>query len=224
MGQDGWCTAARWLRAIAAGAIALTLGLGQAHAVIESAHDGGQGQDKARAGVAADLRSIDGFGARGFAATNAAAAEPRVAEGAAAARSLGTKPAALGVATDLAPVAEASADADVAVEGDAADSRLWSRTVTRTVTTPSGVIRSVTRSYSFAADGEGNMAVAKAVARVRVPDDVEAVEKGAGRITTKTSVDVTGEGAASADAGGSIAVTDGEVEVSTWGETSAEVF
>jgi hypothetical protein len=40
----------------------------------------------------------------------------------------------------------------------------------------------------------------------------------------KTSVDVTGNGVASADAGGSIGIAGGGVKVETWGRTSAEVF
>ena len=71
---------------------------------------------------------------------------------------------------------------------------------------------------------DGDQAVAKGVAIARAPNDAAAVENGAGRVVAKTSVDLRGTGAASAEAGGSIGVSGGKVEVGTWGKTSAEVY
>ena len=50
------------------------------------------------------------------------------------------------------------------------------------------------------------------------------MRNGAGSVSAKTSVDVTGTGAGTADAGGAIGISGRKVEVSTWGRTSAEVF
>jgi hypothetical protein len=62
------------------------------------------------------------------------------------------------------------------------------------------------------------------VASAHAPTNVAAVRNGAGSITAKTSVDVTGNGFASADAGGFVGIAGGGVKVSTWGRTSAEVY
>ena len=112
----------------------------------------------------------------------------------------------------------------VTVEEEGIGTNAWTRTVTRTKVN-SRFVSSVTRSQSYAIDEDGNRAVAMAVARARAPNNAAAVRNGAGNVTAKTSVDVTGNGVASADAGGSIGIGGrGGVKVETWGRTSAEVF
>ena len=201
---------APWLRRIAAGALALMLGLGQAYAESPNGmHEGGQGRDKENGA----------FGS----------AEAFAGDGAARASSLGYGDA-FGtakynaVAKQKAKAAKAkAAKVTVTVEEEGVGTEAWTRTVTRTKVT-GRFVSSVTRSQSYATDEDGNRAIAKAVARARAPNNVAAVRNGAGSITTKTSVDVTGNGAASADAGGSIGISRGGVKVETWGRTSAEVF
>ncbi len=91
------------------------------------------------------------------------------------------------------------------VDEEGVGTNAWTRTVTRTKVN-SRFVSSVTRSQSYAIDEEGNRAIAKAVAKARAPNNVAAVRNGAGSVTAKTSVDVTGNGVASADAGGSIGI------------------
>jgi hypothetical protein len=202
-----------WLRSIAACALALTLGLGQAatdHAyadTIANAHEGGQGRDKGQ--------SIASRGA--FAGDGSANACPTASP-----EAFGGFQRAIAKQGLRARANAPSQVVTVNVEEDGVGTAAWSRTVTRTVTNLARVT-SITRSFSYAADEEGNQAIAKAVARASAPNNVAAVRNGAGNIVAKTSVDVTGNGTASADAGGSIGVSRGGVKVSTWGETSAEV-
>jgi hypothetical protein len=194
-----------WLRSIAACALALTLGFGQAYAdPIASAHEGGQGRDKHNSAFA----SAEAFAGDGG---------PR-ASSSRSADAFGS--AALDTAQRKAEAAKVTVTVDVEETGIGTDA--WTRTVTRTYTSRS-FVASVTNSKSYAIDEEGNRAIAKAVARARAPNSVAAVRNGAGNITAKTSVDVVGNGVASADAGGSIGIGGG-VKVSTWGRTSAEVF
>ena len=201
---------APWLRRIAACALALTIGLGQAYAgEIANAHEGGQGRDKSNASASAESFGGDG-GASAFSSSSSEAVGSwatengkRIAQEAAKAKAKGT------------------VTVDVEEEGFGTDA--WTRTVTRTKVT-SRFISSVTRSQSYAIDEDGNRAIAKAVAKARAPNNVAAVRNGAGTVTAKTSVDVTGNGVASADAGGSIGIARGGVKVETWGRTSAEVF
>ena len=196
-----------WLRQIAACALALTIGLGQAYADNPtSAHEGGQGADKSGSAFAsAEAFAGDGTArassvgrSEAFGAAEYEAAAKRKAE-------------------------EAKVTVTVDVEEEGVGTSAWSRTVTRTKVN-SRFVSSVTRSQSYAADEEGNLAIAKAVAKARAPNNVAAVRNGAGSITAKTSVDVTGNGVANADAGGSIGIAGGGVKVETWGRTSAEVF
>jgi hypothetical protein len=202
-----------WLRSIAACALALTLGLGQAatdHAyadTIANAHEGGQGRDKNRSS------SAGAFGGDGSANAFPTASSEAFGGFQRAIAKQGLR------ARANAPSQVVTVD----IEEDGVGTAAWSRTVTRTVTNLARVT-SITRSFSYAADEEGNQAIAKAVARASAPNNVAAVRNGAGNIVAKTSVDVTGNGTASADAGGSIGVSRGGVKVSTWGETSAEVF
>jgi hypothetical protein len=198
--------AAPWLRRIAACALALTLGLGQAYAdEVTSGHEGGQGSDKSSSFAAAEAFAGNGAaGASSYGRSDAFGAAPeetarRNAEEA------------------------AKVTVSVKVEEEGVGTEAWTRTVTRTKVNRNFVM-SVTRSQSYATDEEGNRAIAKAVARARAPNNVAAVRNGAGSITAKTSVDVTGNGVASADAGGSIGIAGGGVKVETWGRTSAEVF
>jgi hypothetical protein len=187
--------AAPWLRRVAACALALTLGLGQAFAGSPNGmHEGGQGADKARHAVA--------FADGGDRTSSTAKPEAPAA-----------KP--------TADAAKAKVTVDIEEEGIGTDA--WSRTVTRTRITRN-FITSVTRSKSFAIDEDGNRAIARAVARARAPNNVAAVRNGAGSVTARASVDVAGNGVASADAGGSIGIARGGVKVETWGRTSAEVF
>ena len=196
-----------WLRRIAACALALTIGLGQAYADSPiSAHEGGQGADKSGSAFAsAEAFAGDGTArasstgrAEAFGAAEYEAAAKRKAE-------------------------EAKVTVSVKIEEEGVGTSAWTRTVTRTKVN-SRFVSSVTRSQSYATDEEGNLAIAKAVAKARAPNNVAAVRNGAGSITAKTSVDVTGNGVASADAGGSIGIAGGGVKVETWGRTSAEVF
>jgi hypothetical protein len=243
MEQHGWRDGSkRRSCAITACALALTLGCGQAHAAmdVDPDHDGGKGQDRAQQRSERDPRSHDVLDARPVAASPAAPArkpalteapepdEP-VADGVAA------EDAATQEATEAAPAAEqpttaeTGADAEVAVEsgvvdGEATDPAPRTRTTSRTVVTSRGIIKSVTRSFTYDTDAEGDTAIAKAVAKARVPNDVTAVENGAGRVIARTSAKVSSEGTADADAGGAIGVSGGKVEVSTWGRTSAEVY
>ena len=199
-----------WLRRIAACALALTLGLGQAYADgPTSAHEGGQGADKSGSAFA----SAEAFAGDG--AARASSAGGSEAFGAAA------YDAAAADAERRAQEAKATVTVDIEEEGVGTEA--WSRTITRTKVT-GRFVTSVTRSQSYATDEEGNRAIAKAVAKARAPNNAAAVRNGAGSITAKTSVDVTGNGVASADAGGSIGVARGGVKVETWGRTSAEVF
>lgn len=201
MAQQGWRRAReRWWRSIAACAIALTLGLGQAHAEMVSFHEGGQGRDKETSAVAPDMRS-GGDGRTQASATAKAAASDTVVEQAAAPE----------------PIVQ------VDDEDDGTGTTTRTRSSTRTFV-KDGFVVSRTRSKSIAVDEEGNRAVARAVAKARAPNDAAAVENGAGRVVAKASVAVKGDGAASADAGGSIGISGGRVEVATWGKTSAEVF
>ena len=208
-----------WRCVLAAGAVALTLGLGPAYGdTIKTAHDGGQGRDKEHSADVAPERPHAEPSARITVTANAKGA------GKAAAGVAQPKPQA---ATPPATVSNASAPkatVEVAAEEEGDATRSWTRTVTRTVASARGIIRSITRSWSYAIDEDGNRAVAKAVAKARAPSDVAAVENGAGRVVARTSVDVTGNGSGRADAGGSVGVVDGKVEVSTWGRTTAEVF
>ena len=182
---------APWLRRIAACALALTIGLGQAYA--------------------AEVTSGQG---RGFAAAEAFAGDG-AAHASSAAKSEGFS----------SPTARAAQEAKVTVkvEEEGIGTDAWTRTVTRTKVN-SRFISSVTRSQSYVIDEEGNRAIAKAVAKARAPNNVAAVRNGAGSITAKTSVDVTGNGVATADAGGSIGIGRRGVKVETWARTSAEVF
>ena len=176
---------APWLRRIAACALALTIGLGQAYA--------------------AEVTSGQG---RGFATAEAFAGDG-AAHASSAAKSEGFS----------SPTARAAQEAKVTVkvEEEGIGTAAWTRTVTRTKVN-SRFISSVTRSQSYVIDEEGNRAIAKAVAKARAPNN------GAGSITAKTSVDVTGNGVATADAGGSIGIGRHGVKVETWARTSAEVF
>jgi hypothetical protein len=194
-----------WLRWIAAGAFALTLGLGQAFADTTDTHEGGQGVDKPHAMSSASAGAFAG-------------------DGVAHATSTGRSEAVGG--TGFArqppkPELKTTVTVDVSEEGIGTDA--WSRTVTRNFVNAK-FVTSITKSVSVAIDDDGNTAIAKASAKARAPNNVAAVQAGAGTISSKTSVAVTGNGAASATAGGSIGVVDGGVKVSTWGETSAEVF
>lgn len=221
----------RWWRSLAAGAIALTLGLGQAQAEINNFHEGGQGRDKQSSAFTGEKRFGGEAGVQAFAAARVAApdsvveqaAEPAPTEQAtdpAAVEQGAVEQAAVEQAAEPAavePEAVAAADA----EEDAAP-KTRTRTATRTFV-KDGFVVSRTRSKSISFDEEGNRAVARAVARARAPNDVAAVEAGAGRIVAKTSVDITGNGTGSAAAGGSIGTSGGKVDVSTWGKTSAEV-
>ena len=186
---------------------ALTIGLGQAYAdEVTSGHEGGQGADKSSAFASAEAFAGDGAaGASSYGRSEAfgAAAEETARRNAEEA-------------------AKVTVTVDVDEEG--VGTNAWTRTVTRTKVNRN-FVSSVTRSQSYATDEEGNLAIAKAMAKARAPNNVAAVRNGAGSITAKTSVDVTGNGVASADAGGSIGISGrGGVKVETWGRTSAEVF
>jgi len=197
---------APWLRRIAAGTLALTLGLGQAFAdEIASGYGGGQGRDSSSAFTAAEAFGGDGAaGALSSGRSEAVVAAAEKADWRVAERT-----------------AKVTITVDIDEEGIGTDD--WTRTVTRTKVT-SRFVSSTTRSQSFVIDEDGNRAIAKAVARARAPNNVAAVRNGAGTITAKTSVEVAGNGIASADAGGSIGIAGGGVKVETWGHTSAEVF
>lgn len=195
--RHGWT--APWLRRIAACALALTIGLGQAYAdQVTSGHEGGQGADKSGAFAAAEAFGGDGAARASSTAKSEAFGTPRKA-------------------------AAQEAKVTVTVEEEGIGTDAWTRTVTRSYT-KGGYVVSVTRSQSYATDEDGNRAIAKAFSKARAPNNVAAVRNGAGRVTAKTSVDVTGNGLASADAGGSIGVGRRGVKVETWGRTSAEVF
>ena len=250
--HERWRTMAWWWRSIAACAIALTLGLGQAHAEIANPHEGGQGRDKHQSSVDSKDRGNGLSEARASASIPQAEVTPPedvTAPDEAAAPDEATTPddvddvtapgdatvpdavapdaTAPDDATDVAAPADdqpsTDAAADIAADEDGTGVKTRTRTTTRSFVRD-GFVVSRTRSRTIAYDEDGNRAVARAVAKARAPDDAAAVESGAGRVVAKTSVDVTGNGAASADAGGSIGVNDGKVEVSTWGRTSAEVF
>ncbi|MEZ5831090.1 MAG: hypothetical protein R3D05_07910 [Dongiaceae bacterium] len=197
-----------WLRSVAAGALVLMLGLGQAYAdAFDGIHQSGGDHDKGR-GLARSAMHV---------------AAQHGSEQATAHAQATTKPAEIAAPDDESASDPASIDVASATPDDESGARTRTRTVTRTFTRHGNII-SVTRSKSVSFDDEGNRAVAKAFAKARAPEDVEAVENGAGKVVAKTSVDVKGNGSASADAGGSISVDNGKVEVSTWGRTSAEVF
>jgi hypothetical protein len=228
---------APWLRRIAACALALTIGLGQAYADSSvSALGGGEGRDKEGSSFA----SAEAFGGDNAArASSAGSAEVSGGDGAASASSAGSAEAFGGTASPassagsvatlgaagyaVTATAPQAVKVTVDVEEEGVGTPAWTRTVTFTKIT-SRFVKSVTRSQSFVTDEEGNLAIAKAVARARAPNNVAAVRNGAGNITAKTSVEVTGNGVASADAGGSIGIARGGVKVETWGRTSAEVF
>ena len=195
-----------WLRRIAAGALALTIGLGQAYAdEVAGGHEGGQGRDKSSAFAAGEAFAGNGAaGASSYGGSDAFGAAP-----AATARRAAAEAAKVTVTVDI--------------DEEGVGTNAWTRTVTRTKVN-SQFVSSVTRSQSYAVDEDGNRAIAKAVAKARAPNNVGAVRNGAGSITAKTSVDVTGNGVASADAGGSIGIARGGVKVETWGRTSAEIF
>jgi hypothetical protein len=196
-----------WLRPIAACVFALTLGFGHAYAdSLANNHEGGQGLDKSHGAT--------------FASAEAAANR---GDGGAKASSSGKSEALGGIGLVAKPSPQAKATVVVDIDETGIGTSAWSRTVTRTITS-TGWVKSVTRSYSYAADEEGNLAIAKAIARAGAPNNVAAVRNGAGDVFAKTSVDVTGNGIASANAGGSIGISGGKVTASTWGETSAEVF
>lgn len=229
--HEWWRTMAWWWRSMAACAIILTLGLGQAYAEIENAHEGGQGRDKEHSSLASTDRG-NGASQAPVSATlpqaEVAPLEDVTAPGEATAPDEATSPDDVTTPDDVTGALaseQPSTDgiADVAAEEDGTGVTTRTRTTTRSFV-KDGFVVSRTRSKTIAYDEDGNRAVARAVAKARAPNDVAAVENGAGRVVAKTSVDVTGNGAASADAGGSISVNDGKVEVSTWGRTSAEVF
>ena len=193
---------APWLRRIAAGALALTIGLGQAYAdELASGHEGGQGRDKSSAFAAAEAFAGDG----------------------AARASSTTKSEAFGTPRTKAQPRVEEAKVTVKIEEEGIGTEAWTRSVTRSYT-KGGYVVSVTRSQSYATDEDGNRAIAKAFSKARAPSNAAAVRNGAGSVAAKTSVDVTGNGVASADAGGSIGVGRRGVKVETWGRTSAEVF
>ncbi len=205
-----------WWRSLAAGAIALTLGLGQAHAEIENAHEGGQGRDKETSAFHAEKRFGGDAGVQAFARARTLAPD-RIVEQPAEPASV--EPQVTETASETVQRA-----AVVAVDGEedtAPTTR--TRTTTRTLIRD-GYVVSRTRSKTISFDEDGNRAVARAVAKARAPNDVAAVAAGAGRIVAKTSVDITGNGAGSAAAGGSIGISGGRVDVATWGRTSAEVY
>jgi hypothetical protein len=199
---------ALWLRRIAAGALALTIGLGQAYAdQATSGHEGGQGRDKSGSFATGEAFAGDGTAHASSTARSEGFGAPRT--------KAGPQP--------RVPRVE-EAKVTVKVEEEGIGTEAWTRTVTRTKVN-SRFVSSVTRSQSYAIDEEGNRAIAKAVAKARAPNNAAAVRNGTGSITAKTSVDVTGNGVASADAGGSIGIGGrGGVKVETWGRTSAEVF
>jgi hypothetical protein len=204
-----------WWRPLAACAIALTLGIGQAHAEIENAHEGGQGRDKEASALSAEKRGGDA-GGQAIAAARALAPDSIAAQ---PAETVSVEPQVAETASETVQRA-----AVVAVDGEedtAPTTR--TRTTTRTVIRD-GYVVSRTRSKTVSFDEDGNRAVARAVARARAPNDVAAIQAGAGRIVAKASVDIAGSGAGSAAAGGSIGISGGRVDVATWGRTSAEVF
>ena len=179
---------APWLRRIAACALALTIGLGQAYAdEVASGHEGGQGSDKSSAFAAAEAFAGDGT-------AHASSTAKSEAFGSAVEES---------IRRDAEEAAKVTVT--VKVEEEGVGTEAWTRTVTRTKVT-SRFVSSVTRSQSYATDEDGNRAIAKAVSKARAPNNVAAVRNGAGSVTAKTSVDVTGNGVASADAGGSIGI------------------
>jgi len=196
--RRGWVR--RWACSIAAGAVALMLGVASAHAdTITPGHEGGQGADKEHASAGA-LADPKGTGAV----------------------SVGQPEAYRHGSSFSNAVAQARGGATIAIDEESA-SGAWSRSVTRTSST-ARFVTSKTRSVSIAFDEDGDRVVARAFAKARAPNSVAAVRDGAGTIIARTSVNVTGNGAGSAAAGGSIGVSGGAVKVSTWGETSAEVF
>ena len=195
---------APWLRWIAAGALALTIGQAYADSPTGT-HEGGQGADKS-GGAFASAEAFAGDGAARAASSGSAEAFG-AAEYAAAARNAQRN---------------GWAKVTVNVEEEGVGTEAWTRTVTRTYV--GNKVVSYTRSQSYATDEEGNRAVAKAVAKAQAPNSAAAVRNGAGSVTAKTSVDVAGNGVASADAGGSIGIAGGRVKAETWGRTSAEVF
>jgi len=204
-GSEGFAGRRRvWLQIIAASALALVLGAGHAPAdTLTNTHDGGQSADKAHA---------------------QAIASAAAAEGQARAASVGGSDADAGMsgALNLGAIATDKNGVHIDIDMQRLGTQDWTRTITRSTTGP--VLTSSTQSTSVALDDEGNRVVSVAVARARAPNDVAAVQAGAGSVYARTSVDVTGYGAGSASAGGSIGISDGGVKVSTWGRTSAEVF
>ena len=188
----------RWAGSIAAGAVALTLGVASVHAdTITQSHEGGQGADKEHVSASA---LADCNGAKEFSAG---------------------QPEALHRHGSSVGKAKAQRVA-VAIDEESATGP-WSRSVTRTSST-ARFVTSTTRSVSIALDEDGDRVLARAFAEARAPNNVAAVRNGAGTIIARTSVNVTGNGAGVAEGGGSIGISGGAVKVSTWGETSAEVF
>lgn len=191
----------RWTCSIAAGAVALLLGAASVHAdTITQQHEGGQGDDKEHVSPGA---SADRNGAKAFSAGQSEA--------------LNWHGSSVGKAKP-----QVRNGVTVAIDEESGTGA-WSRSVTRTSST-ARFVSSTTRSVSIAFDEDGDRVLARAFAKARAPNSVAAVRNGAGTIIARSSVNVTGSGAGSAAAGGAIGVSGGAVKVSTWGETSAEVF
>jgi hypothetical protein len=190
----------RWTCSIATGVVALTLGAAGVHAdTITPGHEGGQGADKRQASAGA---LADPNGARAFTSSGTSALHRH--------------------GPSLSQVqAQVRGDATIAIDQSATGAS--TRSVTRT-SSSGRFVTSTTRAVSIAVDEDGDRVLARAFAKARAPTNVAAVRSGAGTITTRTSVNVAGNGAGSARAGGSIGISGGAVKVSTWGGTSAEVF
>jgi hypothetical protein len=189
-----------WREAAAAGAVLLTIGVGQACAdPVPSPHDGGPKAENTH--VAAHAFGDHGA-AKAFSADRSTA---------------------LGGSGFSSNRMRAGGDATVEVDDRTIRPGVRSHTVT-TITSDGRFLASSTRSTSIAIGDDGDAAFARAFAQARAPNNVTAVRNGAGKVFATTSVSVTGNGRATAEAGGSIGVSGGAVKVSTWGETSAEVF
>ena len=189
-----------WRRAATAAAVLLTIGIGEACAnPVPSHHDGGPKADNAHV-------SAHAFGNHGGAKAFSADASPALGGPGFSSRRM-----------------QASGEAAVKIDDRTIRPGVRSHTVT-TTTSDGRFLASSTRSVSVAIDDDGDAAFARAFAQARAPNNVTAVRNGAGNVFAATSVSVTGDGRATARAGGSIGVSGGAVKVSTWGETSAEVF
>ena len=184
----------RWTRWVSA--CVLALAFGAAHASADGAH-------------------------RSASATANATAAAFALDGAAEASSSGGSSGVLEVGKFQHGRASAKATAAASAVTDGAGA--WTKTWTQTVAGPRTVV-SITKSMSYAADEEGNTATAIAQAWAKVGAYSWKADKRPGRVVTKTSVAVTGNGIATAGAGGSIAIGAHGVSASTWGKTSAEVF